>query len=116
MNGSKEIQKINKDSYMQAHNKTVNKLLDRCECLIVCDPEDEDLIYSFAIYENLSRFDIIHYLYTRKDFRGQGFIKKCLERIHKTENVAISHLTDDFKPARLKTLWTRATYDPYTRI
>lgn len=116
MNGSKEIQKINRDSYMQAHNKTVNKLLDRCDCLIVCDPEQADLIYGFVIYENLSKFDIIHYMYARKDFRKHGFIKQCLEQIHKTENLALSHLTDEFKPARLKTLWTRVTYDPYTRI
>lgn len=116
LHGSKECQRINKDSYMQAHNITVNKLLDSCDCLVICDPVDEDLIYGFVIYENLKHYDILHYIYVRKDFRHLGLVKEMIDAIKKVKNLALSHLTDDFRPARLKKYWDKVIYDPYLRI
>lgn len=116
LSGSKECQRINKDSYMQAHNQTVNKLLDTCECIVICDPEDNDLIYAFSIFENLKNYDILHYLYVRKDFRHLGLVKEMIAKIIKVKNVGLSHLTDDFRPARLKKYWDKVIYDPYLRI
>lgn len=119
MNGSKEVQRINRDSYMNAHNQTVNNLLNNCECLVICDQEDDDLIYAFAIYENAKAFDILHYVYVRKDFRHNRFAAELLCKINsqsKNRNLALSHLTDEFRPARLKRLWDKVVYDPYARI
>jgi hypothetical protein len=117
LNGSKEAQKIHKDSYMQAHNKTVNGLLDNCFCGIVCDSQDEDLIYGFVIYESLKEYDVLHYLYVRKEFRGKDVAGTMLRNIKSDNNsVAISHQTDDFRPARLKKYWSgKVIYDPYLR-
>lgn len=115
LNGSKEIQRINKDSYMQAHNQTINKVIDRCECEVVCDEQDPDLIYGFIIYENLKNFDVIHYVLVRKDFRHLGLAKQMINSIVKTKSCAISHLTDEFRPARLKKYWDKVIYDPYLR-
>ena len=116
MNGSKEVQKINRDSYMNAHNSTINKLLDRCECLLACDDQDDDLIYGFVIFEGLSKVDVLHYLYVRKAFRKKGIARDLLTKTRKKHFVVISHLTDEFKVARLKGYWEKAIYDPYTRI
>lgn len=119
MNGSKEVQKINRDSYMSAHNQTVNKLLDNCECLVICDAEDVDLIYAFAIFQNAPKFDILHYIYVRKDFRHQRLAAELLTKINsqsKNRSVAASHLTDEFRMARLKKYWDKAIYDPYARL
>ncbi len=116
MHGSKEVQKINRDSYMQAHNGTLNKLIDNCESLIICDPEDEDLIYGFIIYENGEKFDVLHYIYVRKAFRKNRFAAELLSKVFKKRNLAVSHMTDEFKPARLKKLWEKVIYDPYLRI
>ena len=117
LSGSQEIRKINKDSYLTAHNKTVNGLLDNCQCVVVCDGEDEDLIYGFVIYQQMKDWDVLHYVYVRKDFRGRG-IGKDLIKTAKSGNdqVAISHLTDDFKPARLKSMWKKAIYDCYLQL
>lgn len=117
LSGSAEAKRIHKDSYMQAHNKTVNGLLDNCECIIMCDSEDPDLIYGFAIHEKLKDYDVLHYIYVRKDFRTKGIAHKMLDSI-KSDNrsVAMSHLTDDFKPARLRKYWPeKVVYDPYLR-
>jgi GNAT superfamily N-acetyltransferase len=119
MNGSKEVQKINRDSYFQAHNLTVNNLLNHCKCLVICDGEDFDLIYAFIIYENLEKFDVLHYLYVRKEFRHNRFAAELLAKMKsegKNRNLSISHLTDEFRPARLKRLWEKVIYDPYARL
>lgn len=117
LNGSEEIKKITKDSYLRAHNETVNGLLNNCECLLVVDDQDPDLIYGFAIYENLKECDVLHYIYTRKEFRDRGVGRKLIEAIRSSQNtVALSHLTDSFKPARLKKYWPeKVIYDPYLR-
>jgi GNAT superfamily N-acetyltransferase len=114
LSGSQEIRRINKDSYLTAHNKTLNGLLDNCECKIVCDTEDPDLIYGFIIYESMKEWDVIHYIYIRKDFRGRGLADKLIfEACTGNTQLVLSHLTDDFKPAKLKKYWSKVIYDPY---
>ena len=117
LNGSEEAKRIHKDSYMRAHNKTINGLLDNCECVIMCDSEDSDLIYGFAIYEKLKDYDVLHYIYVRKDFRTKGVAHKMLDHMKSSnDSLAMSHLTDDFKPAKLKKYWPgKIIYDPYIR-
>ena len=117
LSGSSEARQIHKDSYLRAHNKTVNGLLDNCSCTIMCDSEDSDLIYGFMIYEQLKDYDVLHYIYVRKTFREKGLAHKMLEACKsKNGSVALSHKTDDFKPARLKKYWKdKIIYDPYLR-
>ena len=113
MNGSKEIQKINRDSYMHGHNKVLNNLLDKCDCLIACDPEDSDLIYGFVIFGETPTYDILHYIYVRKPFRKNAYAKSLLENVHRKNQLSLTHLTDDFKPARLKKYWEKVIFDRY---
>ena len=116
LSGSSEAKKIHKDSYMNAHNKTINGLLDNCECIVTCDEEDPDLIYGFMIYEHLKDYDVLHYIYVRNSFRGKALAGKMLEVCKsKNDSVALSHLTDEFRPARLKKHWGKVIYDPYLR-
>lgn len=117
LNSSAEAKRIHKDSYLRAHNKTVNGLLDNCQCLLSVDSEDPDLIYGFVIFEDLKEYDILHYIYVRKEFRSKGVAHKMLEAMKsKNTSAALSHLVDDFTPARLKKYWPdKVIYDPYLR-
>lgn len=115
LSGSREAQRIHKDSYMRSHNDTVNGLLDHCSTIILCDEEDQDLIYGFLIFDHLPEIDVIHYVYMRKDFRGKGFIGDTIKSIKRKDRLALSHLTDSFKPARLKSIWSNVIYDSYLR-
>jgi len=115
--GSAEIKKINKDSYLRSHNETVNGLIDNCEVIIMCDNDETGLIYGFALFQNLEDLDILHYIYVRRDFRGRGICAQMLEHISSADKTCtISHLTDDFKPAKLKKYWSKVIYDPYARL
>lgn len=115
MNGSKEIQRINRDSYMQSHNIIANTIINRCFCLISCDQEDPDLIYGFILFEHMPKFDILHYVYIRKPFRKNKIASELISSVKNSKQLALTHLTDEFKPARLKKYWEKVIYDPYTR-
>lgn len=104
----------NRDSFFTGHNKIINSLLDHCETLIIADPEDSDLIYSFIIYEqSLGEFDVIHYAHTRKDFRKLGLLKNLAEVIKTRESLAISHCNEEIRPARLKQYYKKVIVDHY---
>ena len=111
---SSHASQINRDSYMNGQNKIINSLLNHCNTLVVADPIDSDVIYSFIIYEKqVGEYDIIHYAHTRKDFRKLGLLKNLVEVIKATQNLAISHTNKDIRPARLKKYYDKVIYDPY---
>ena len=106
--------KNNRDSFLNGHNKVINALLDHAKCLIVADAIDPDLIFSFIVFEQgLGEYDVIHYAHTRKQFRGLGFIKNLKEVIQTKNKLAISHLNDDIRPARLKQYYKKVIVDNY---
>lgn len=99
---------------MVGENRIINALINKCEVLVCCDDQDDDLIFGFAIYDNVKDWDIVHYIYLRKDFREKGITQLLIKQIQKTEQLSISHLTDQIKPARLKKFWQKVIYDPYS--
>ena len=113
LGNSSEVKRINKDSFMIGENKVINALINKCEVMVCCDDQDDDLIFGFVIYENVKDWDICHYVYLRKDFREKGIVQLLIKQIQKTEQLSLSHLTDQIKPARLKKYWQKVIYDPY---
>ena len=104
----------NRDSFFTGHNRIINSLLDHCNVLVIADPEDSDVIYSFIIYEQgLGEFDVIHYAHTRKDFRKLGLLKNLVDVIRTKESLAISHLNEEIRPARLKQYYKKVIVDSY---
>jgi len=111
---SNHAKRINKDSYMNGQNKIINSLLDYAKTLVVADPIDSDLIYAFIVYEQgLGQFDVIHYAHVRKDFRKLGLLKNLVEVVKTRSSLAISHINDEIKPAKLKKFYEKVIYDPY---
>lgn len=116
LSGSKYAQKIHKDAYMRAHSSNINNLIDHASVIVMADPDQEDLVYGFAIFENLPFADVLHYFYMRKDFRKKGLASQLLASIKKSPKLAYSHLTEDFKPGRLKNMWEKCLFDPHLMI
>ena len=113
LGNSSEAKKINKDSYMVGQNKVINHLIDTSKVLIACDDQDEDLILGFMIYDNFPLADVLHYCYLRKDFRQNGIVHLMIKQIQKSDSLAISHITDEIRPARLKKFWNKVIFDPF---
>lgn len=106
----------NRDSFFNGHNKVINALLDHAQCLVLADPEDKAIIYGFVIFEkSVGDFDILHYCHVRKDFRGLGLLKNLVEVIKSKPSLAISHINDDIRPARLKKYWEKVIVDNYVQ-
>ena len=53
LGNSSEVKRINKDSFMIGENKVINALINKCEVMVCCDDQDDDLIFGFVIYENV---------------------------------------------------------------
>jgi hypothetical protein len=110
------VRKNNRDSFFTGHNKVINALLDHAKTLVIADPEDSDLIYGFIIFEqSVGQYDIIHYAHIRKDFRGLGLLKNLVEVIKTKDNLALSHISDDIRPARLKKYYQKVIVDSYVQ-
>jgi len=110
------IRRNNRDSFFTGHNKVINALLDHAKTLVIVDPEDSDLIYGFIIFEqSVGLYDIIHYAHIRRDFRGLGLLKNLVEVIKTKDSLAISHVSDDIRPARLKKYYNKVIVDSYVQ-
>ena len=113
----KHSTRINKDSFLSGHNVILNQVLDRAKCLVVADPEENKLIYGFIIYEqSLGNFDVVHFAYVRSQFRGIGLLKNLREVIQTKKFLAVTHLTDSIRPAKLKAYYEKVIFDPYLII
>lgn len=114
LENDKQTRRVNKDSFLSAHNKILNAVINNSKCLVIADPEENKLIYGFIIYEqSQGDYDIIHFAYIRKDFRGLGLLSNLKEVIQTKRNLAITHLTDSITPARLKQHYDKVIYDNY---
>jgi hypothetical protein len=109
-------QRINKDSFLTGHNKVINSILNYAKCLVICDPVESNLLYGFIIFETRGEFDMIHYAYIRKDFRGLGLLKNIVDIVKTKKNLSISHTNSEIKPAKLKKYWDKVIFDCYTVI
>jgi len=110
------VRKNNRDSFFTGHNKVINALLDHAKTLVLADPEDSDLIYGFVIFEqSIGQYDIVHYAHIRKDFRGIGLLKTIIDLIKTKDNLAISHMADNVRPARLKKYYNKVIVDSYVQ-
>lgn len=113
LENDKQTRRINKDSFLNAHNKIINAILNHSKCLVIADPEEPKLIYGFIIYDQeQGNYDVIHFAYIRKDFRELGLLKNLKEVIKTRDNLAITHITDSITPARMKKHYSKVIYDP----
>ena len=59
----------------------INKLLNQSIISIVCNPEDEDQIFGYAVYEIDNSKLILHWIYIKYNFRRLGVCRFLLDTI-----------------------------------
>jgi hypothetical protein len=60
----------------------INKLLNQSEVSVICNPEDKDQIFGYAVYELRPDSEpIIHWLYIKYTFRKLGLARFLLDSI-----------------------------------
>jgi hypothetical protein len=70
--GSTLTKEIPSDIYIPRHGALIDNLLHRCITELVCLKEDPATILGFLVYERITKLNIIHFIYVKKDFRKMG--------------------------------------------
>lgn len=73
--------------YYDYHQTIIKGYLDRAfigdnvSVAVACDPDNEKVLYSYAVIEEHELGNILHFIYTKGPFRKLGFAKEILEGI-----------------------------------
>lgn len=94
--------------YYREHHRLIERLLERAQVLVACNPESPSQIYGWICFER-SRARVIHYVYVKQPFRELGIAKRLLEAaLAGEEGFFYTHL--GITDGKLK---ERAVYSPY---
>lgn len=104
--------------YSSEHNRIINSILNNSQVLIACDPEDEDHIFGYVVFSNITRIDldIFHYVFTKRAFQKLGVAKGLIKESRKGGNAAFTHKNEKAKwiPEKLlSTHYENVNFNPY---
>lgn len=93
------------------YKKIVESILDRSMITVVCNPEDDNHMYGYIVFEYLPANNLlVHYLYVKHTYRKNNIAKKLIEKIRQSPNpILISHHTQVCKSSKSIVY----LYDPY---
>ena len=99
--------------YYEQHRKLIDALVSRAELKIACDPSDPTKIYSWACGE-LYEVPVIHFVYTKKQYRDCGLAKLLLASLGCTEenHIITTHFVK-YKNSRQLNKDRKIVYNPY---
>lgn len=72
-NGNDQFKRIEKNTFMREYSKIIDVILMNPETFVKIAhlPDDEDIIISYAVVQYKENFNILHFVYTKKMWRGQ---------------------------------------------
>jgi hypothetical protein len=79
-NGSLDWHRMNKQDFMREYSRVLDLILTNPEVFVKIAhlPDDEDIIISYSIVQYKELFNILHFVYTKKMWRGQRAHLKLL--------------------------------------
>lgn len=70
---------LDRDHYFEEMARVIRKLCAKATVRVAHDPEDDDHLVGFAAFTPRSDgTDELHYVYVKRDFRGQGVARSML--------------------------------------
>jgi hypothetical protein len=100
--------------FFKFHKVIAENILNRptTTVLLAVDKEDQDIIYGYAIFENINNLEIFHYIYVKRGFNHFGIAKKLIESAPFLikKGVFCSHLTRKGRKLLKK---IEMVYNPY---
>lgn len=86
---------VTKEIYFRWFRKRIIKILKNSEILIACNPEDEDQIFSYAVYRHIGDVGILSWIYTKNTFRNLGIATSLFKQIAPIE--VVTHIGPSFQ-------------------
>lgn len=87
---------VPQDIYYECHHAVVCKILQRTSTTtkVAVDPNERDLIYGYAVFEEIPGIHVFHYIYVKKPFSDFGIARKLIESApFEIRSVYASHKT-----------------------
>lgn len=81
-NGNDHFRRIKKNIFMREYSRTIDLILTNPDVFVQIAhlPDDEDIIISYAIVQYNENFNALHFVYTKKMWRGQGAHHKLMPK------------------------------------
>ena len=99
--------------YYGNHKKVVERLLKESQVIMVCNADEPDHIFGYAVYDYIGTMPLLHYIYVKQPYRRFGIAHQLYLHVTKgdeTAPVMTTHASHVFRA--LKDKW-RLIYNPY---
>lgn len=96
LNSSYDTQKrdLKKDIFFPNHNRMIKERMPLLKCLVACNPEDEDQIYGYIVF---NRPNTLHFGYTKSTFRLYRVFTRLLVEAGIQAPVTVTHKAPAYK-------------------
>lgn len=95
---SSDVHGVPNNIYFMNQHKTIEILLARANCLLICDPNDPEIIYGYLVSEVVEKVPVIHWLYVKHLYRGLGLAKRLMAQAGIDKNMPFCY-THNSSPA-----------------
>jgi hypothetical protein len=72
---------VHNTTYYSCMNQMILEMLERCECMILSNPDSPEMIYGFMLYEKIDDVFVLHFIYTKQTFRRMGLVNFMLGKV-----------------------------------
>lgn len=76
---SKFAAEVQQNVYFSEQHKLIEKLLGRCQTLIIGAANDPATVYGYVVYEYIQGIFVLHFAYVKHDFRTLGLFKELMK-------------------------------------
>lgn len=82
---SEEFKKVSNKNYYEAQSKIILAIIQNpdTKIKILCNEKDEEQIFCYLVYND--KKNLIHFVYTKYNFRRFGLAKKLIESVFEKE-------------------------------
>lgn len=84
-----------KSLYYGMHEPAVKMTLATSDCLCAVDVEDPTHVLSYVVYKHYDNFTVLHWIYTKQQFRGFKLATMLLKEIKPQPLIFTSHETQE---------------------
>ena len=101
--------------YFETQRTVIKRLLGVSKCAVVCDEDDADQIYGYAVWEQHAKGPILHFAYVKDAFRRLGVFRRLWMVFNPNDKVVtLTHRSKHYQALKEKGLPIRQR--PYALI
>lgn len=83
---SYEGKRIPSKIYFKIFQPELERIIEKSQVCVACDPEDHDQIYAYVVYEYIDDILCIHWAFTKHTFRRLGIMNDLIKQINVSNN------------------------------